>query len=400
MLAVGLGRSYGDCCLNSSGRLVDMSRLDRIIALDTEAGWVAAEAGLSLDSLLRIIVPRGWFLPTTPGTRFVTLGGAVANDVHGKNHHSSGAFGCSVRGLQLVRSDCPAAELSMASNAPRLRATIGGLGLTGIIATVELKLTQIASAYLDVETIPFGRLREFFDLASQSVGDHEHTVAWVDCASGGAKLGRGIFQRARWRDDGDLRPHDLAGALSVPLDLPGFALNRFSVKLFNAIYYRAQRSMAGRQRVHYAAFFYPLDKLQRWNRLYGSRGLYQYQCVLPLRNAESAMQELLAEITRAGAGSFLAVLKTFGTKRSPGLLSFPMEGATLALDFPNRGPATLALMGRLDTIVENAHGRLYAAKDGRMPATMFRAGYPEWQKFASHIDPAVCSDFWRRVGAG
>jgi L-gulonolactone oxidase len=395
LLAVGLGRSYGDSCLNGGQRLIDMTRLDRLITLDSARGVVQAEAGLALGDLLRHIVPRGWFTTTTPGTRHATLGGLVANDVHGKNHHRAGSFGRGVRSVGLLRSD--RGQIDLASDEGGLfAATIGGLGLTGIITSVELELAPIRSAYLDVERIAFGHVRDFFRLAEESGDSHEHTVAWIDCAATGSELGRGIFQRANWLDDGNLAPHS-ENALSVPFEAPSALLNSVVIRAFNGLYYRLQKSGRARQRMHYAPFFYPLDKVGHWNRLYGRPGFYQYQCLVPPSAAEAAIEELMREIAASGAASALSVLKTLGPSRSPGMLSFAREGATLALDFANRGAPTLALLGRLDDIVRQAGGRLYPAKDGRMPADMFRSGYPEWTSFAAHVDPRFSSNFWRRV---
>lgn len=396
LLAVGLGRSYGDSCLNGGQRLIDMTRLDRVIALDSTKGVVEAEAGLALGDLLRHIVPKGWFTTTTPGTRHATLGGLLANDVHGKNHHRAGSFGRGVRRLSLLRSDQGQVDLAAGEGGDLFAATIGGLGLTGIITAVELELAPIRSAWLDVERIAFGHVRDFFRLAAESVDSHEHTVAWIDCTSTGSELGRGIFQRANWLDDGDLVAHS-ESALSVPFDAPSALLNSVVIRAFNGLYYRLQKSGRARQRMHYAPFFFPLDKVSHWNRLYGRPGFYQYQCLVPPSAAEAAIEELMREIAASGAASALSVLKTLGPSRSPGMLSFAREGATLALDFANRGAPTLALLGRLDDIVRQAGGRLYPAKDGRMPADMFRAGYPEWPSFAAHVDPRFSSNFWRRV---
>jgi L-gulonolactone oxidase len=395
LLAVGLGRSYGDSCLNGGQRLIAMTRLDRLISLDSTRGIVQAEAGLALGELLRHIVPKGWFTTTTPGTRHATLGGLVANDVHGKNHHRAGSFGHGVRSLGLLRSDRGQIDLAP-DEGGLLAATIGGLGLTGIITSVELDLAPIRSAYLDVERIAFGHVRDFFRLAEESADSHEHTVAWIDCAATGSDLGRGIFQRANWLDDGDLAAHP-DSALSLPFETPGALLNSVVIRAFNSLYYRLQKSGRARQRMHYAPFFYPLDKIGQWNRLYGRAGFYQYQCLVPPSAAETAIEELMREIAASGAASALSVLKTLGPSRSPGMLSFARQGATLALDFANRGAPTLALLGRLDDIVRQAGGRLYPAKDGRMPADMFRAGYPEWTGFAARVDPRFSSNFWRRV---
>jgi L-gulonolactone oxidase len=372
-----------------------MTRLNRIVTADFNAGIMQVEAGISLDELLCVIVPRGWFVSTTPGTRFVTIGGAVANDVHGKNHHRVGSFGCAVRRVELIRSDGTQEELSASTLCPLFRATVGGLGLTGVISRVEFQLTPIRSAYLDVERIPFGHVSEYFELNAESIQRFEHTVAWVDCANG--SRGRGIMQRADWCTDGDLVAHRSVLSLSIPSGMPCLVPQRLALKLFNALYFHANAIGRVRQRVHYAQFFYPLDAVGNWNRLYGRRGFYQYQCLVPAAVAPATIGEILAQVGRAGSGSCLAVLKTLGPVASPGLLSFCHEGTTLALDFPNKGKATLDLMTRLDAVVLEAGGRLYPAKDGRMSACAFRKGYPEWEVFASYVDPGMSSDFWRRV---
>lgn len=397
MLGIGLGRSYGDSGLNSGRLVVDMTALDRIVSFDRDTGLVEAEAGLSLSDLIRIVLPHGYFPATTPGTRFVTLGGAVANDVHGKNHHRVGTFGCSVMELGLVRSDRGAIRISQNQDAELFAATVGGLGLTGLISTVRLQLRKMGSAFLEAETIPFRGIPEFLALAAGSGNSHEHTVAWVDCTSGATEA-RGLFSRANDLPYGPRTPHDDRKKLSLPFELPGLAINPVSLRAFNALYYAAGVRKKGlKQRVHYAPFHYPLDAIGNWNLAYGRRGFYQYQCVVPMAAAESAMTEMLRLIARSGQGSCLAVIKTFGAKRSPGLLSFPFEGATLALDFPNRETRTLALFERLDRIVMEAKGRLYPAKDGRMSPDMFRAGYPEWERFRAQVDPRLNSDFWRRM---
>ena len=395
ILAVGLRRSYGDSGLNAGKRVIDMTGLDRFVAFDAGAGRLRADAGLSIDDLLRVIVPKGWFLPTTPGTRFVTLGGAVANDVHGKNHHRSGSFGCSVTGIGLRRSD--GSQQWLRPGEPLFQATVGGLGLTGVITDVELNLSPIASAFLDVERVAFRDIADFFRIATESTARFEHTVAWIDCANTDKALGRGVLQRASWRTDGDLAPHRARSRPAIPFDLPAGALNQVTLRLFNHFYHRLQSRGRRVRRLHYAPFFYPLDSLRLWNRLYGAAGFYQYQCVIPPDAQEPALEQLIGIIARSGAGSFLAVLKTFGTRQSGGLLSFPREGATLALDFANHGAATLTLLAALDDVVLKAGGRLYPAKDGRMPAHMFQASYPNWKRLEAVKDPAISSDFWRRV---
>lgn len=395
LLASGLRRSYGDSCINGSGTMIDMTGLDHFVSFDRSAGLLVAEAGVSLAEILKLIVPAGYFLPVSPGTKFVTLGGAVANDVHGKNHHLAGTIGRWIHRLDVKRSDGEERSLSRDDTTGAFAATIGGLGLTGVITRIALQLMPVASTNMDVETIRFSNLSEFFALASESEASHEYTVAWVDCLARGGALGRGIFTRARHGTDGELRVHSTEGP-SVPLDAPGFLLNRWSLSTFNEIYYR----LAGRTRqatTSYNPFFYPLDAIAGWNRLYGRRGFYQYQSVVPPTDAEAVTAEMLRTIAETGQGSFLAVLKTFGDIPSPGLLSFPMKGTTLALDFANHGPTTLSLLDKLDAIVREAGGRLYPAKDGRLPSAMFQAGYPALEQFRPHIDPGMSSTFWRRM---
>jgi L-gulonolactone oxidase len=395
VLAAGLRRSYGDTCINDRGAMVDMTGLDHFVSFDRSTGLLVAEAGVSLMEILKLVIPAGYFLPVTPGTKFVTLGGAVASDVHGKNHHRAGTIGRWIRQLDLMHSDGIVRSLTPADSTGLYAATIGGLGLTGVITRVALELVPIGCSNMDVETIPFRSLSEFFALATESETTHDYTVAWVDCLARGSTMGRGIFTRARHGNDGELRFHSRAGP-SVPFDAPGFLLNRLSLSAFNEIYYR----FAGRSRqttMSYDPFFYPLDAIGGWNKLYGHRGFYQYQSVVPPANAEAATAEMLRTIADAGQGSFLAVLKTFGDVASPGLLSFPMKGTTLALDFANHGPSTLSLLDKLDAIVRETGGRLYPAKDGRLPSAMFQAGYPALDQFRTHIDPGMSSTFWRRM---
>lgn len=397
ILPVGLQRSYGDSVLNSAGSLISMVGVNRFIALDLATGQLRAEAGVTLSDILKLIVPHGFFLPVTPGTRFVTLGGAIANDVHGKNHHRVGTIGRHVTRIGLLRSDGSRFEVGPERNNDLFAATIGGLGLTGIIEWAQLTLVPIKSSQLDVQIVPYGNLTEFWALAAESNEKYEHTVAWIDSTPKGRGFGRGIFSRANWSSDGGLVTHDDHQRLAVPIEAPSGLLNGITINLFNRVYYEAKKYKAGAQRQHYAPFFYPLDSIGDWNRLYGRRGFWQYQCVVPRQTMQDGIAAIMDEIARSGQWAFLGVLKTYGDLPSPGLLSFPMEGATLALDFPNSGESTLKFLARLDAIVHEAHGRLYAAKDRRIPKDMWIAGYPNLPRFVPHIDPAVTSDFWRRV---
>ena len=394
VLPIGAARSYGDVCINRDGTLLRTTTLDRLIEADWSAGIIRAEAGLTLDHLLQVIVPKGWFLPVTPGTKFVTLGGAVANDVHGKNHETAGTIGCFVRRIGLARSSGETLELSETSNAELFQATIGGLGLTGLILWVELALKQIGSSDIEVETLEIVDLDHFFRLAEGS-GDWEHTVAWVDCLAKGRNLGRGLFMRGRHRPHGVLRIHR-DPHLAVPLDAPPWLLTASTVRLFNSVY-RYRPWAKGRRIVHYDPFFYPLDSLLGWNKLYGRRGFFQHQSVVPMQAAVGAMQRLLTLTGEYQQGSFLVVLKLFGKRKSPGLLSFPMAGATLALDLPNRGDSTRRLLQAMTDAAVDAGGRVYPAKDATMPAEAFRLGYPNWTTLETLRDPKVMSDFWRRV---
>jgi FAD/FMN-containing dehydrogenase len=396
-LATGLLRSYGDSNLNPGGRILDMTGLDRMIAFDRTTGRVRAEAGMSLSQCLRVLVPAGWFLPTTPGSRFVTLGGAVANDVHGKNHDRAGSFGNSVTRIGLRRTDGDLQEL--AQGEPLFHATIGGMGLTGVIEWVEFEATPIRSAWFDAEDTPFGNLGEYFELSRSRKRHFDFTMAWIDCLATGEQIGRGIFTAGAWSGAGGLTPHRELPGRSMPVEAPGFLLNSLSIRAFNETRFRTKSMRTTPYRTHYEPFLYPLDSIANWNRMYGERGFYQYQCVLPPHTAANGCEDLLRAISRSGQGSFLAVLKDLGPRTAVGLMSFPMEGTTLALDFPNRGERTLALMRDLDAIVKAAGGRLYPAKDGRMPADMFRAGYPQWEQFRNLVDPGLSSAFWKRVSA-
>lgn len=394
ILVRGLGRSYGDVCLNADGRLLVTDRLDRFLWLDLQAGRLRAEAGMSLDRLLRVVVPRGWFLPVTPGTKFVTLGGAVANDVHGKNHETAGTFGTHVERLGLLRSTGETLTLSRDQNAELFAATVGGLGLTGFIQWVELKLEPIRSARLDTDTLPIKDVDDFFRIAEAS-RDWPFTVAWVDCLARGSELGRGLFMRGRWAETGGLAVHRPPRFGFAP-ELPGFLLNAVTMRAFNALYRNRPHGL-GTKTQHYDPFFYPLDALSNWNRLYGRRGFYQHQAVVPFPAARDSVKRMLETTAAQGQGSFLAVLKLMGDTPSPGVLSFPMAGATLALDFPNKGERTRRLLATLgDEVLANG-GRLYPAKDAVMSPAMFRAGFPEWRTVEAWRDPAFGSDFWRRV---
>ncbi|MBY5991865.1 FAD-dependent oxidoreductase [Ferrimonas balearica] len=393
LLPYGRGRSYGDSCLNSDGVLLDTRDQDHLLSFDN--GVLRCESGVRFDDLVRLFVPLGWFLPVTPGTTEITLGGAIANDVHGKNHHRAGTFGRHVRRIGLWRSDRGELTCSADQDPELFGATIGGLGLTGLIRWAEFDLKPIPSNAVRVMTEPFDTLEQFMNLSFEHSTRAEYTLAWLDSLSAKRGRCRGLFfagnhadepvrEGRRWRP-------------SLPSDLPGFVLNRGTIGAFNRLYYqRGKRRGTDNQSLW--RFFYPLDGIRHWNRLYGRRGFYQYQCVVPL-DAVKALQRLLETIRLAGQGSFLGVLKVFSDIPSPGWLSFPRQGVCLALDLPNRGPDTAALLKRLDLQLAECGGRLYPAKDACMSPTDFAQAYPALERFRGQCDPAFSSDFWRRVSA-
>lgn len=398
-LAYGNGRSYGDVALNNGGTILDTGTLNRLIKFDRETGVIRCEAGVLLSEILQLCVPAGWFVPATPGTRFITIGGAIANDVHGKNHHQQGSFGCHLNSLELLRSDGSRLHCSADENSELYCATIGGLGLTGLIIWAEIQLIAIDGDQVEYQELPFSSFTEFLSLSRESAENWPYTVSWIDCSGTGKKLGRGIFSRGRHAPG--LSPKQSSSAaklpLSVPFTPPISLINHLSVSCFNKLYYywHSRHSKMGKS--HYESFFFPLDSIRNWNRIYGRHGFYQYQCVIPHQYAETAIPELLHCIGAEKAGSFLAVLKEFGEQRSLGMLSFPRPGLTLAMDFPNTGKKTLALLDRLDSIVRAAGGAVYPAKDARMSAEAFSEYFPLADRFSTFIDPHFSSSFWRRV---
>lgn len=392
-LAHGMGRSYGDVCLNPGGTLWTTTGLDRFVSWDEATGVLHCEAGVLLSDVQRLFEPRGWMLPVVPGTQSVTVGGAIANDVHGKNHHRRGTFGDHVRALRLLRTDSEVVQCGPDLRADWFSATVGGLGLTGVITHAALALQRAQGPWLDVQNLAFAGLEEFFALAEASTQDWEHTVAWIDCTSG--RRLRGIFMRARPAPGVQARPPG-ARQRRVAFSPPVSVVNRWSLGILNTAYYHLNRGR-GQRPVPGAAFLHPLDRLTGWNRMYGPKGFYQYQCVLDRDEGKDALQAMLQAIHNSGEGSFLSVLKTFGDRSAPGMLSFVRPGVTLALDFPNRGESTTRLLANLDAIVLQARGRLYPAKDARMPRSLFESGYPRRAEFARYRDPGISSGFSRRV---
>ncbi|GGD16368.1 FAD-binding oxidoreductase [Aureimonas glaciei] len=396
-LPYGNGRSYGDSCLNHAGTLIDSRRADAVLAFDAKTGLLTAEAGILLSAITRLVAPQGWFLPVTPGTQFVTLGGAIANDVHGKNHHRRGSFGCWVRSVDLERSDRGVSLCTPSQNAELFKATIGGMGLTGLVRSATIQLLKVPSLTIDETTTRFDRLADYFDLAEEADERHEYAVAWIDSLSRGTSFGRGHLIAGDHAATGDSEGIARPPLLRVPFTPPVSPLRGWPLRAFNEAYFHKAPSGTSRRQVGFDGFFYPLDRIGQWNRLYGPKGLHQHQSLVPFADAKAVIGELLACAGAHGQGSFLTVLKRFGAVESPGLLSFPRPGYTLTLDFPHRGKKTLEMLAALDAITLAAGGRINPYKDSRMTAETFAAGFPGWRALERLRDPAILSDFWRRT---
>ncbi|MEX0332746.1 MAG: FAD-binding protein [Puniceicoccaceae bacterium] len=399
-LPVGLGRSYGDACLNGEGTLLLMEGRKNILSTDWDTGLIRLDGGFTLGALAEASLPQGWFPPVLPGTRHVTIGGAIANDVHGKNHHRAGSFGNHVTRLWLLRSDRPEPFECSPQKEPELfRATIGGLGLTGVILSAEIQLKKVEGPYLEVEFLPFDDLDTFANLTVESDETWEYTVAWIDLVAASADRLPGIFMRGNHvpdpAPDKATSPH--RALFKWPFTLPLCPFNRFSCGSFNRLYGWRQRLRKTCFRQHYGAFFHPLDVIDDWNKLYGPRGFFQYQCVIPESSGLEPFREIFRQLREHRTAVPLAVLKQTGSLEAAGWLSFPMPGWTLAMDIPNKGEKTLQLFKALDDIVGSAGGRLYPAKDAAMGSSFFQSGYPRWRELEAVRDPAIQSDFWKRV---
>jgi FAD/FMN-containing dehydrogenase len=404
-LVIGNLRSYGDEALSPTGCYIQTTRCDRILELDQAGPTVTVECGVLVNALEDRLMPLGLMLPVTPGTAMVTVGGAIANDVHGKNHHCAGTFGCFVEEFELVRTTGEVLVCSPNQNSEWFAGTIGGMGLTGAITRATLRLRRIESPLLKVWSTRFGRLEEFFQLDERHRDSHEYTVAWIDCLATGNALGRGIYSVA---DHISSAPTGgtLASAarslaqtrsrrINVPFTLPISPLNRATLALMNAAYWRLYPT--GTQSVNLRKWLYPLDAVGNWNRLYGPRGFRQFQCVVPADQARAAITQMLQTIAARGEGSLLAVLKNFGNKPSPGLMSFPMPGTTLALDFVHRGERTITLLRELHRITMDAGGRIYAAKDACSAPEHLEHGYPNLSRFKPFLDPGISSLLAQRL---
>ena len=392
----GLGRSYGDVCLTGKGTLLLSRGLNEFINFDSVNGKIRCEAGTSLNEILQLVTQQGWFIPVVPGTRFVTLGGAVANDIHGKNNHKVGSFGNFVRKFELLRSDGERVVCSKSNNEGLFHATIGGLGLTGIITWVEIDLIPITNNFINVGIEGFKLIDDYWDINKQLETDWDYTVAWLDCISGGSSMGRGIFHSGKHSSQETGLPKYREIKVTFPIEFPFPLINSFYSRVINSMYYRSNLGR-GTLIKHYKPFFFPLDSINYWNRAYGKKGFFQYQCVFPPENSKVGVSQILEVINKSNQNSYLGVLKSFGNVKPEGMMSFPRPGTTITLDFPNKGDQTLHLFNELDSIVSTLKGALYPAKDARMSGEMFRLSFPRYDEFSQYIDPKFSSSFWERV---
>jgi decaprenylphospho-beta-D-ribofuranose 2-oxidase len=377
LIPYGNGRSYGDSALNKN--LIVIKQYNYFINFDGVNGILHCQAGVLLSEILEVFVPRGWFLTVTPGTKLITVGGAIASDVHGKNHHVAGSFSDSLTELTLMLPNGETIICSPTINNDFFKATCGGMGLTGIILNAKIKLKAINSSVINQVSIKTKNLEETFK-AFEQFKDYNYSVAWIDCLAKGNNLGRCILMVGEHADDGNLK-YGGGFKASIPFEFPSFILNNFSVKIFNTIYYNKAKSGIFKQTVSLDTFFYPLDAIGHWNRIYGKNGFTQYQFVLPLKKSYEGLSKILAKIANSGKGSFLAVLKLFG-KGNANWLSFPMEGYTLALDFKIE-PGLFELLDEIDKIVLEYDGRFYLSKDVRVSKETFEVGYSDIEKFRS-----------------
>lgn len=407
LIARGLGRSYGDTSLNKDGATILMTQLNRLLGFDDRNGILHAEAGVSFDDILTTFVPRGWFPPVTPGTKFVTLGGAIASDVHGKNHHGDGALSGYVQEIELMIANGEVLRCSQNKNPEIFWATLGGNGLTGLILSAKIKMKAIETSYIKQYRVKSACFEDALDVFEEYDREYPYSVAWIDCLSGGKNLGRSIvtFGRHALKEElmGEqnkilLKIHEKS-RMSIPIYFPNFTLNSLSIRMFNEVYYRRNLSPEKHLSSHYNSFFYPLDVVNHWNRIYGKAGFLQWQCVLPIKDGKENMRDLLQLIQTHRKGSFLAVLKKMADQK--GLLNFPREGYTLALDF-KYDKTIHKLIKTLNSLVVEHKGRIYLTKDAVLDYEAFKSMYPhadEWKRVKKDIDPKniFSSDQARRL---
>lgn len=378
IIPFGNGRSYGDSALNK--KIINVKHKDHFIGFDEEKGLLHVQAGVLLSEILEAFVPRGWFLKITPGTKLVTVGGAIASDIHGKNHHVEGCFSECTQEFEIMLANGKVVTCSEESTPELFKATCGGMGLTGVILNAKIYLKKINSKYIDQTTIKTKNLKETFE-AFEAYSDSPYSVAWIDCLAKGNKLGRCLLMTGDFRNDGKL-DYKAKKQISVPFNFPSFALSKWSVRAFNWLYYGKAKDGVSQQKVDIDTFFYPLDSIGHWNRIYGKGGFTQYQFILPKDVSYKGLEEILKAIAESGKGSFLAVLKLYG-KANENWLSFPIEGYSLALDFKIE-KGLFELLDRLDKIVLNYQGRIYLTKDTRVSKETFEKGYPHIETFRKY----------------
>lgn len=407
LISRGLGRSYGDAALNTERDVVLMQRLNRFRSFDEKTGIIRAEAGATLEEILNVFVPRGWFLPVTPGTKQVTLGGCFAADIHGKNHHMDGTFSRYISDIEVLLAEGSKIRCSPSDNSQAFWATAGGMGLTGIITELALQLIPVETAYLCVKHLPAKNLDALLEILADGKQDDRYSVAWIDCFSQGEDLGRGVVMNGHHAKAAELpsqmHPFQIKKRTqyTIPSFFPGSLLNSYAIKGFNALYYRLQSRKQDPFFIDYDHYFYPLDAVGNWNRLYGRKGFLQYQFVVPAEGVRQVLCRVWEAVRRFRKTPFLAVLKRFGPENE-GYLSFPMEGYTLAIDFPLSDAELFSLLDLLDEIVLEYGGRVYLAKDARMKPVVFKKMYPhleEWQRVKNNLDPKqrFSSDLSRRL---
>ena len=398
IIAYGNGRNYGDLAMSEGGTALLLRRLDRILDFDVDNSTITIESGATFAELLDFTAKRGFLPPVAPGTAFATLGGGVASDVHGKNHDHHGSLGAHIDWLDIVTANGDCVRASLTNHPELFAATIGGCGLTGVIARLKLRLQRKSANAVETNEYRVRDLDHFFELMSTHRDKATYTVGWIDALQKGRSLGRGIFQTGEPIKANGIKPR--RDSLSVPITMPSYTLNKLSIGLFNALYYK-RIPATGRQRiVEYSAFHHPLDAIKNWNRLYGRNGFYQFQCVLPDKTARDGIRDILELVAAKGAASFLGVLKTFGAE-GLGYLSFPLPGVTLSLDLPVRSETDM-LMGHLEEKTRNNGGRIYLAKDAALSADGFAEMYPRLNQFRSTLheydpDCRFESDMSRRL---
>ena len=378
LIPCGNGRSYGDSALNSN--IVDVRSKNYFIDFNEETGLLHVQAGVLLSEILESFVPRGWFLKVTPGTKFITVGGAIASDIHGKNHHIEGCFSECIKEFKIMLADGEVVTCSKEVTPNLFKATCGGQGLTGIILDAKIYLKKINSQYINQTTIKTKNLKETFE-AFEEYQDKPYSVAWIDCLAKGDKIGKCLLMAGNFRDDGKL-DYKVKKQKSISFNFPSFVLNNWSVRVFNWLYYGKVKQKLSKQIVDIDTFFYPLDAIGHWNHIYGKNGFTQYQFILPKESSYEGLEEVLTAISKSGKGSFLAVLKLYG-KANDNYLSFPMEGYSLALDFKIE-KGLFDLLDKLDEIVVKCKGRIYLAKDVRVSKKTFEKGYPKIESFRQY----------------